>query len=90
MADFFQGLDEFFLQMSHATPFVHQGSCYMYPDLKRVKISIRSFGEMISNQGLPAALSPMVFCFTSNGLVSRGAQEIFKLLPHEMVDPDDL
>lgn len=97
MADFFRGLGEFLLQLGHATPFIHQGSCYMYPDLKRVQDSITTFGEMIAKQGLPAALCPMVFGFTSNGEfsmtlgnVSRGAQKIFKLLPHEFVDPDSL
>ena len=90
MADFFRGLGEFLLQIGHATPFIHQGSCYMYPDLERVKLSIKTFGEMIADQGLPPALSPMVFCFTSNGLVSRGAQDMFKLLPHEFINPDEL
>ena len=70
----------------------------MYPDLKRVQDSITTFGEMIASQGLPPSLCPMVFGFTSNGKflltssgrVSQGAQKIFKLLPHEFVDPDSL
>ena len=32
----------------------------------------------------------MTFVFTGNGNVSRGAQDIFSLLPHTMVDPADL
>ena len=41
------------------------------------------------NQGFPD-FSPLVFAFTGNGNVSKGAQEVFRELPHEWVSPNDL
>ena len=32
----------------------------------------------------------MTFVFTGRGNVSKGAQEVFRQLPHEMVTPEDL
>ena len=40
--------------------------------------------------GMPENLSPVVFAFTGNGNVSKGAQEMFKLLPHEYIDASEL
>ena len=47
-------------------------------------------GEEISRNGVPSAPSPLIFVFTGNGNVSKGAQEIFRLLPHEFVSAADL
>ena len=68
----------------------------MYPDLEKVKESVINIGKLIKVKGLPKSLTPMIFAFTSNGSylysfllnsdclgrVSKGAQEIFNLLPH--------
>ncbi len=43
-----------------------------------------------SGVGLHEALCPMVFAFTGDGNVSKGARDIFQLLPHEFVSPSDL
>jgi alpha-aminoadipic semialdehyde synthase len=74
----------------YSTPFVHIASAYMYPDLHRAKEAVSVAGDMIKKNGLPADVAPMTFVFTGNGNVSKGAQEIFKLLPHKMVKPSDL
>jgi alpha-aminoadipic semialdehyde synthase len=39
---------------------------------------------------LPDGLTPVVVGFTGTGNVSKGAQEIFQLLPHEMIQPEEL
>jgi alpha-aminoadipic semialdehyde synthase len=39
---------------------------------------------------LPHSLGPLVFVFTGTGNVSQGAQDFFKHLPHEFVDPSTL
>jgi hypothetical protein len=44
----------------------------------------------IQNVGMPAGLPPMVFAFTGDGNVSRGAQEIFNLFPHEYIEASEL
>ena len=43
----------------------------------------------IEKQGLPADLGTLSFVFTGHGNVSSGAQEIFELLPHKLVNPKD-
>ena len=35
-------------------------------------------------------LGPVIFTFTGSGNVSQGAQDVFKVLPHEYVSPEDL
>lgn len=40
--------------------------------------------------GLPKQLCPFVVGFAGYGNVSRGAQELFDILPHESIEPDDL
>jgi len=47
-------------------------------------------GESIRKHGLPRELAPFVVVFTSNGKASRGAQEVFELLPHQWVHPSEL
>ena len=47
-------------------------------------------GEEIEHYGLPSELVPMVFCFTSQGNVSQGSQEIFDLLPHKWITQKEM
>lgn len=49
----------------------------------------RDSGERIAKEGLPDDLAPLRFVFTGKGNVSQGAQEIFSLLPHTLVEPVD-
>jgi alpha-aminoadipic semialdehyde synthase len=88
--DFLQGVGEFLLNKKIYTPFINTGYSYMYPSVAKAKESIKKVGELISKKHLPEELSPFVIGFTSNGRVSKGAQEIISLLPHELVDPEDL
>lgn len=66
------------------------GSAYMYKDLATAKEAVRTVGNVVADRGLADGVGPLTFVFTANGNVSQGAQEIFSLLPHEMVSPDDL
>lgn len=61
-----------------------------YASLNKAKAVIEDVGNAIRAHGLPNELSPMVFIFTGTGNVSRGAQDIFQLLPHEYVSVDQL
>ena len=91
--DGLRGLGERFLSLGYSTPFLNLGSSYMYPDLVSAKAAVKAVGDGISANGLggiPADFAPLVIGFTGNGNVSQGAQEIFKLLPHEFVRPEDL
>ena len=90
MIDTFRGLGERLLSTGYGTPFLSVSNTFMYPDLQSAKAGIIKAGEKISDIGTPNGLGPLTFVFTGNGNVSQGAQEIFKLLPHEMVAPKDL
>ena len=41
--------------------------------------------RVVKEQGLPKELTPFIVGFAGYGNVSRGAQEIFDILPHEVV-----
>lgn len=88
--DFLRGLGERLLALGFSTPLLHIGSAFMYPTLEEAKRAVALAGEDIRKKGLPKAMCPFTAVFTGTGNVSQGAMEIFKLLPHEMVDPKDL
>lgn len=55
------------------------------------KMAVSTMGEEISNYGLPQAMAPFCFLITSEaGNVSKGSQEIMKLLPHKIIDQAEL
>lgn len=61
-----------------------------YKTLASAKIALQSLGNTIQDEGTPKEFGPMTFTFTGSGNVSKGAQSVFKSLPHEFVDPKDL
>jgi saccharopine dehydrogenase (NAD+, L-lysine-forming) len=71
-------------------PFKGTHSTLELKTLDAVKAEFRSLGKRITEQGLPKALVPFVIGFVGYGNVSQGAQEIFDILPHETVQPEDL
>ena len=71
-------------------PFAHMRSTLELKDLDKVKEEFRHLGRRIQEQGLPEQLTPFVVGFAGYGNVSRGAQEIFDILPHEVVEPKEL
>ena len=69
------------------TPFEKVKQAYQYGSLKEAKEKIAELGKEINSQGLPQELCPLVIGFAGYGNVSRGAQEIFDLLPHKVISP---
>ena len=61
-----------------------------YGSLANAREAFVQLGEQIVQQGLPAIGTPIIFGFTGYGHVSSGAQEIFDLLPHIELSPDEL
>ena len=61
-----------------------------YPDLATAKAKIARAGRKLAAKGLPQSLTPMIFGFAGYGHVSRGAQEIFELLPFQEIDPSEI
>jgi len=72
------------------SPFERVRPAHAYHDLEHVREAFRAVGEEIRRGGLPALLQPFVCGFAGYGQVSKGAQEIFDLLPVEEVRPEDL
>jgi len=71
-------------------PFSSIHQAHTYPDLEAGRRAVQEAGEEIRQKGLPPILTPLVVGFAGYGNVSRGAQEIFDLLPHRDVAPSDL
>ncbi|MFW9925195.1 MAG: hypothetical protein ACFFDM_00355 [Candidatus Thorarchaeota archaeon] len=58
--------------------------------LSELKEEMKSLGKRIKQQGLPESLNPFVVGFAGYGNVSRGAQELFDILPHKTVTPSEI
>ena len=79
----------------YSNPFLGVPSSYMHNDLNAARFSVLELGKAIAPRGLseggiPKDFAPFTVTFTGNGNVSKGAQEIFSLMPHTMVRPEDL
>ena len=85
-----RGLGEQLLALGASTPFLHVSSSYMYSSFDEALVDIEKVGQLIEKYGLPKRFGPLTFVFTGDGNVSQGALELFKYLPHEMVEPKDL
>jgi alpha-aminoadipic semialdehyde synthase len=90
MIDTFWTLGRRLGAMGHATPFQELKPAHEYADLDAAKAAVSAVGRRIAAKGLPDVLRPMAVGFTGYGHVSRGAQEVFDLLPHVEVAPDQL
>ncbi|CAM9112087.1 unnamed protein product, partial [Phaeothamnion confervicola] len=90
MVDIMQGLGQRLLLQGYGTPFLNCPPTYTHTGLSAVERTIGEVGEQLSRRGLPEGISPLVFLFTGTGNVSKGAQEVFRMLPHRMVDVSEL
>ncbi|KAI8322217.1 hypothetical protein GQ54DRAFT_317268 [Martensiomyces pterosporus] len=90
MIDGLHGLGQRLLALGYNSPFIHMGQAHVYPNLECVHTKLRHVGNIISDQGLPDAFTPMLFTFTGGGNVTQGARAIFDKLPHDNVSVDEL
>lgn len=82
MIDGLHGLGKRLLDLGYATPFLHIDRAYAYRTIQEAEAAVRRAGEEIAAFGLPKAICPLTFVFTSKGDTSMEAQRIFKLLPY--------
>jgi alpha-aminoadipic semialdehyde synthase len=80
------------LEYEHITPNPFAG---MKPtrecrNLTELKEEIGMLARRIQEDGLPNTLTPFIVGFAGYGNVSKGAQDIFNLLPHKTANPDEL
>ncbi len=71
-------------------PFAEMKPTMNIKSLADLKNEFRKLGKRIEEQGFPNSLTPLVVGFAGYGNVSKGAQELFDLLPHKTVEPDNL
>jgi saccharopine dehydrogenase (NAD+, L-lysine-forming) len=69
----------------YSTPLEKVKQAYEYGTVENAKKEIEAIGYEIDEQGLPPELAPIVVGFAGYGNVSRGAQEIFNLLPFKTI-----
>jgi len=74
----------------YATPFQDIKQAYQYDSLEEAKNHLRKIGGMIAENGLPKELAPLTVGFLGYGNVSKGAQEMFDLLPFKTIEPKQL
>ncbi len=74
----------------YETPFLHVKMSYEYGEVALAKEDIRKTALEIANADLPDEFAPYIFGFSGYGNVSRGAQEIFDLLPAKEIAPDEI
>jgi alanine dehydrogenase len=61
-----------------------------YSSLSEIQQAVSEVGECIQRDGLPPNLRPFVCGFTGYGNVSKGAQEIYDLLPVKELSPSEI
>ena len=71
-------------------PFARVRQAYQYASLEEAKAGVEDVGKAIDEHGFPDELCPLVVGFAGYGNVSRGAQEIFDLLPHKILSAEAL
>jgi alpha-aminoadipic semialdehyde synthase len=74
----------------HRTPFEKIKQPYQYGSIAEAKNQLKLIGDQIRSEGIPDNLQPLVVGFAGYGNVSRGAQEVFDLLPVKSLQPSEL
>jgi alpha-aminoadipic semialdehyde synthase len=73
-----------------STPLEKIKQPYQYNSIEEAAAEIKKIGDEIKLNGIPENLSPIVFGFAGYGNVSQGAQEIFDMLPVQIIQPEKL
>ncbi|MBI9073318.1 MAG: hypothetical protein JEY94_17075 [Melioribacteraceae bacterium] len=90
MIETLHGIGKRYSALGIETPFVKIKSAYQYGILSEAIKHITEVAENIKLNGLRSEIAPLVIGITGYGNVSNGAQEIFDILPHEVIEPKDL
>jgi len=73
-----------------STPLAGIDTAHEYESLDEAKHSIREAGKMISRNGLPEAVAPVIVGITGYGNVASGVREILAELPTVQLDPAEV
>ncbi|MBT8378069.1 MAG: hypothetical protein KJN64_02440 [Ignavibacteria bacterium] len=72
------------------TPLKKIKQAYKYDSIEEAKQELKVIGEKIKKNGIPKELQPLIVGFAGYGNVSRGAQEIFEILPFKEIKADEI
>ena len=90
MIDSLWALGKRFQSEGVQNPFSIIKKTFEYQGLDNAKSQIGKIADEISRNGIPKEICPLVCGFSGYGNVSQGAQEIFDILPHQEISPQDL
>jgi alpha-aminoadipic semialdehyde synthase len=90
MIDTFHGMGKRYTALGYETPFNKIKPAYEYADVDDAKKQIAELKSEFEKNEIPDELCPLVIGFAGYGNVSQGAQEIFDLLPHKEISPEEL
>lgn len=76
--------------MGKGHPFEGLPQAIRYDDLGEFKRLLAEIGEDIAEAGTPAQLPPMIALFLGDGKTSKGAQEIYDILPVQRIGLDEV
>ena len=88
--DFIQGLGKYLLMRGLQNPFLYERFSYMYYSLEEAFENIRKIGKIISQEGIPEELRPMVWGITGTGRCAEGSLAALVNLPHKTITPEEL
>jgi len=72
------------------TPLEEIRPAFEYESLDAAQSAIKAIGARIRRDGLPPSTAPLIFGFTGQGNVARGALRILRLLPTVKLQADEL
>ena len=90
MIETLNGLGQRLKYKGFDTPFSKIKHAFEYSDSDDAKEHIKLIAEEINKDGLPSQILPLSCGFAGYGNLSRGAEEIFDVLPHQEITPEDL
>jgi alpha-aminoadipic semialdehyde synthase len=72
------------------SPFSHIKQSLHYADQSAAEVEFKKLGNLISENGLPEQICPLIVGITGYGNVSRGVQKMLDLLPVIEISPEQL
>lgn len=87
--DFLQGLGKYLLMRKMSNPFLYERFSYMYYTLAEAIENVIRIGKIISTEGLPVGLGPMIWGIVGTGRCADGAEEILVNFPHKFLTPQE-
>jgi alpha-aminoadipic semialdehyde synthase len=73
-----------------STPFLNIKQSHTYKSLDLAIEDVKKTAEEIKTKGLPDEILPFITAFTGYGNVGKGSWEIFDLLPHKLITPEEI